>query len=285
VVHNSFNLAHSVSYGVVAYISMFMKRHFPREFYWAQLAHPTTKDEVAARFIGEAIRRGISFAPFSLALRGATWTLGDDGRSIVPGWMSIKGIGDAAGEELAKHAPYTDLADVEKRCNRRVVNVKIRRLIEEHLGKTVEELYGLDRWLEVDRRFPQRHQIIQVNEGMVDGQSVTVGRVTKINKKNRLEEYRTKGRDTAALVASGKPTDYVILILQDDTDSMMVYVTPENYARWHQAIWTSEGTFIKVVGQKVPGVQLVNAKAVEWNVLGQELKGVKAYTFAERATT
>lgn len=261
---HSFNKSHALAYGIVAYWSMWFKQRYPREFYWSQLVKD--KADIAPRFIMEAMRKGIEFAPFGLAVSEPDWGL-IDGR-IAPGWTAIKGIGPKAGEELAKHAPFSDMDDLRARVNKRIVHQGIQTLIEANIGKTVEEIYSLHLWKVIQERFPFRQSIIEVNEGNVwESKFSVVGRVTHINKKNRVEEWKSKGRDTTQLEASGKLTDYVILILEDETDSTMVWISPELYFKIKDIVWDWQGKFLCVTGFKMPNVQLVSAQQLELAII------------------
>lgn len=266
---HGFNKSHSVAYGIVAYWSMYMKQHHPRAFYMAQLIK--SADETAERrFILEAVRKGIEFASFSLSTRGATWYINEAGQ-IAPGWMSIKGIGPKAGEELAKHAPYKDMDDLRQRVNKRICNIRVQQAVEENLQRTVEQIYGLQIWSKVNQMFPGRSEINKVNEGLVWSQTPSIiGRLIRINKKNRLEEWKTKGKDISRLDLS-KPMDYVILIVEDDTDSCMVYVSPELYDVVKDSIWDrGVGGFVMATGKKMPDLQMVIAQGIEFPIISTE---------------
>lgn len=265
---HGFNKSHALAYGIVAYWSMYMKQHFPREFYWAQLVK-SPNDGVAARFIMEAKRKGIQFAPFALDARSATWWIDDSG-AIAPGWGVVRTIGEKVGEELALHAPYSSMDDMEKRVNKRIANASRRAAVEEALGSTVDDFYSLWQWELLAQRVPDRETIQDVNEGNAWSQNpVIAGKVIRINKKNRIEEYRDKGRDTSKLDPNGL-NDYVILIVQDETDSTMVYVSPEMYAQYKQEIWTCEGTFIAAKGRKMAALQLLTAQQLAFVIIDAE---------------
>lgn len=266
---HGFNKSHSVAYGIVAYWSMYMKQHHPRSFYTAQLIKAADED-AERRFILEALRKGIEFAPFSLATRGATWHVDDAGR-IAPGWQSIKGIGPKAGEELAKGAPFDSMDDLVARVNRRICNVRVQGAVSQNLHMTVEDLYGLGIWRIIDERFPERCQINKMNEGLVWSQKPQiVGRLTRINKKNRIEEWKTKGKDVSKLDPSA-PQDYVILIVEDETDSCMVYVSPELYSVTKDTLWgIGTGGFVHASGRKMPDLQMLTAQSVNFMTISTE---------------
>lgn len=266
---HGFNKSHSVAYGIVAYWSMYMKQHYPRAFYMAQLIK-SPDEEHERRFILEALRKGIEFAPFSLATRSATWYIDDDNR-IAPGWQCIKGIGPKAGEELAKHAPYDSMEQLISKVNRRICNTRVQGAISNSLMQTVEELFDLRIWQVVQERFPERALINKVNEGLVWAEAPqVVGRLTRINKKNRVEEWKTKGKDISRIDQT-KPQDYVILIVEDESDSCMVYVSPELYQVCKDTLWRiGVGGFVVAQGRKMPDLQMITAQRVDFPIISTE---------------
>ena len=263
-----FNKAHSLSYGLLAYWSMYCKVHYPRSFYLAQLIKMRDKENIG-RFLGEAMRKGIQFAPFTLDATSPTWHIDTEGR-IAPGYMCVDGIGEQTAIEVSRHAPYADIADLRERTGirRQVVNKGRVEVIEAAVGKSVIELFGLDIWEKVNVVAPERTPIELVNEGFTPPTAYLciAGRVKRINKKNRVEEYKQKGKDMSKL-KPGDPQDYVLLITEDETDSCMVYVSPEDYVTWQSAIWDCEDTYIKVIGRKMPGIQLVTAHTIDFGIV------------------
>jgi DNA polymerase III subunit alpha len=91
----SFNLAHSVSYSLLAYWSMWYKVYHPSAFYAASLRKaPREKWTMLMRDALDAKEnRGISIEPCDLDLSGITWGIGAGGSNIIPGFSQIPGIG------------------------------------------------------------------------------------------------------------------------------------------------------------------------------------------------
>lgn len=257
---HSFNKSHSVAYGIIAYWSMYMKTHYPAAFYCAQLRKADAEDVV--RFLSECKRKGIALAPFSYSCRDGNWHIDQQGR-IAPGFTSLKGIGPKASAELAANAPFIDIADVETRCSRRIVNVATRRVLSENVGKTVEALFDLDRYLALDAWIPARVHLRDFNEYPSGAPAVIGGKVIKINKKNRVEEWKHKGKDLTKLNPN-EPQDYVILTVEDEGDTTMVYVSPSIYAYNRDAIWQCEGGYMAASGKRAPGIQMITASAVSF---------------------
>ena len=100
----AFNAAHCVSYGMIAYWTMFFKRKFPKEFYAASLAK-VDKGNKASRpkvmsLLGDMARHGRSIDVLSIDLATADrrWSLADDG--IMPGLVQVTGIGPKTAQAI-----------------------------------------------------------------------------------------------------------------------------------------------------------------------------------------
>jgi DNA polymerase-3 subunit alpha len=100
----SFNIAHCVSYSMLAFWCMWLKVHYPVEFYAAQLRQVGGKDlrdkEANQRtLIKDAERHGISVlgaGPGS----AMTWKADRAAKSVRAGWTQMPGIGDAIGARI-----------------------------------------------------------------------------------------------------------------------------------------------------------------------------------------
>jgi DNA polymerase-3 subunit alpha len=93
----AFNAAHCVSYGMIAYWTMFFKQNFPDEFFAANLAKfdkgtTATRPKVMS-LLNDTKRHGrdVQIAPVALSSADWRWSL-QDGK-IMPGLTQIRGIG------------------------------------------------------------------------------------------------------------------------------------------------------------------------------------------------
>ncbi len=257
---HGFNLSHAVAYGMVAFWSMYLKRHFPREFYWAQLVK-AKDDAETARFINEARRKGIPFASVALSIAAPEWYIDVNG-NIAPGWSAIKGIGEAVATELAAHAPYESMEDVEKRVNRRLVHKGVREKIVEALGKLPHELYGLQIWDRINEELPHRVPIAMLWDDTIPMERCfVVGRVMRINKKNRFEELTSKGRPVPEHVLNDSTSDYCVMVVEDETGECRAMISMgKMYQRHFNEIWRSKGKLVAVEGKLVRDIRLVQAQ-------------------------
>lgn len=108
----SFNLAHACSYGRLAYVTAYLKHHYPAEFITAYLSSARDQDDLI-RGVGEARRFGILVLGPDVNHSLVTFTL--EGKAIRWGLGGIKGIGNAQAEKIAQGQPYHDLLEFCRR--------------------------------------------------------------------------------------------------------------------------------------------------------------------------
>ena len=92
----SFNKSHSLAYAMNAYISMWQKVHFPREYYAALLNHST--NEELSWFIKQIKSKKIKFNEFVLGETGNTFEIDYENDSIKFGLNLVKGVPDKDAE-------------------------------------------------------------------------------------------------------------------------------------------------------------------------------------------
>lgn len=101
----AFNIAHSYSYSVIAYWSMYFKQNHPEAFYAASLAkNGDGKDDIPRRtaLLKDAVNHGISIGNIDPCLSGKTWrvAIADGKRCLTPGFVQVPGIGDTTAEAM-----------------------------------------------------------------------------------------------------------------------------------------------------------------------------------------
>nr|DAN95731.1 MAG TPA: DNA polymerase III, alpha subunit [Caudoviricetes sp.] len=95
-----FNKAHSQSYGYMAYITAYLKAHYPLEFYVATINSEDGNQEKILPYIQEIKRKGIEILPPDLRHSDRQWSV--DGNAIRVGLAYIKGI-----NKIEKPQEYT----------------------------------------------------------------------------------------------------------------------------------------------------------------------------------
>ncbi len=131
----SFNKSHSTGYAVQAYQDMWLKVHYPLEFYSSLL---TVEQKKTPLIIREARILGIRILPPDVNISGSGFTI--DGDSIRFGLLAIKQVGPAAVAELTAHRPYDTFEQIEERCEKKKVNEKVKKAL---LGSGALDSLGL----------------------------------------------------------------------------------------------------------------------------------------------
>lgn len=124
--HYGFNKSHSASYALQAYQDMWLKIHYPAEFYAAILTLPSgstpkEKQQFISSVIREARSRGVQMLPPDVNISGKDWTVHDG--KLRYGLTGIKGIGTVAANEIIQQQPFDNYADFLARttkCHRGV---------------------------------------------------------------------------------------------------------------------------------------------------------------------
>src|SRR6516165_4047880 len=94
----SFNVAHCISYSMLAFWQMWIKVYHPTAFYAAQLRK--TADEVKRnRLLKDAGRHDVNLSPMDIKSCGTSWTAQSDG-SIMAGFLQIPKIGPVLSRNI-----------------------------------------------------------------------------------------------------------------------------------------------------------------------------------------
>jgi DNA polymerase-3 subunit alpha len=102
----AFNSAHCVSYGMLAYWTMWLKVHYPLEFYCAALQKydPKTK---GFDLLKEASAKGIEILPPHPARSDASWSV--SGNALIAGFTQIAGVGEKTAKAMVEYREGSSL--------------------------------------------------------------------------------------------------------------------------------------------------------------------------------
>ena len=129
-----FNKSHSAAYALVAYQTAWLKAHFPAEFMAAVLSADMDNTDKVVILIEECRQMKLTILPPTLNVSTYRFAVNDNNH-IVYGLGAIKGVGQAAIEDMLKerenNGPFSGLYDLCKRVdlrkfNRRVLDALIR---------------------------------------------------------------------------------------------------------------------------------------------------------------
>lgn len=98
----AFNAAHCVSYGILAYWTMWLKVHHPLAFYCASLQKydPKTK---GFDLLKEATARGLAILPPCPQRSDVSWSV--QGDALVAGFVQVPGIGEKTAGNMVAYRP------------------------------------------------------------------------------------------------------------------------------------------------------------------------------------
>lgn len=256
----AFNLSHSVAYAHIAYWCMWMKVHFPQEFF-AGMAMASTNLERIKRSLREFTREGGEVGNIRINRCGANFSIQDG--VLFPGFQNLKGIGPKAAEAIAEHQPFKSLEDFEERVPRRACNKTARQVLHNvrAFGKqsepdmTLEEAeaayytWGFDEvdFSKVRGSLPTIETVHR--ERKVHAPVVVVGRIQKIDQRDYREDRQAYTQAIAKRITDGK-YQFCNILLEDETDSILVKVDRQDYPRVKNALWKiGIGGNVKVKGK------------------------------------
>lgn len=115
----SFNVAHCVSYSMLAFWQMWIKVHHPLAFYAASLAKlgdgKKEREYKRPRLLADAVKHGVKVLPPDLVVSDKTWVADPKARAVRAGFTQIDGIGPATWKAIAaarEERPFEDWADL-----------------------------------------------------------------------------------------------------------------------------------------------------------------------------
>jgi DNA polymerase-3 subunit alpha len=268
----AFNAAHCVSYGMLAYWTMWMKRHYPTFFYAAMLrkfGHDKSKRD---QLLKDVIRKGIPIDKFNLNKSGYSWTVSAHG--IRPGYVQIEGIGPAnallllaAREELGGFESWKQVG-----ATKGIGAVKIQKMkdffsSEDPFGMSIMK-DKLDALRELLRQGVQdgegspfmlpetTHTSSQVPYERTEGHVPVVwcGFVKTRNIKDLFELHHSRTGNVLRPEDAYRPelSEWVVMNAEDDDDVITLTIDRYKYSQFKERAWSLR-----------PGVDIVLVKGVK----------------------
>ncbi|MFS8640288.1 MAG: DNA polymerase III subunit alpha, partial [Symbiobacteriaceae bacterium] len=146
-----FNKSHSAAYGYLAYVTAYLKTHYPAPYMAATLSSVMSNSDRVAEYINECRRLGIPVLPPDINQSDERFTIVPDpgargGYAIRFGLAAIKNVGHAAIESILEarrsHGPFRSLSDFCQRVDLRHVN---RRALESLIKAGAFDCLGVPR--------------------------------------------------------------------------------------------------------------------------------------------
>jgi DNA polymerase-3 subunit alpha len=112
-----FNRGHAVSYGLLSYLTAYLKTHYPLYFMTACLTAKSDNISKLSVFINECHRLGIKVSPPHINQSGKIFTAIKESNEILFGLMAIKGVGESVVDNIINNRPYKNFEDFITRAN------------------------------------------------------------------------------------------------------------------------------------------------------------------------
>jgi DNA polymerase III alpha subunit len=106
----SFNLAHACSYTYVSSRMLWLKCHYPLEWYAACMSSLKTADSKLQEYRYDGVKHDIVFNRLDINKSKSNFAIAED-NSIYYAFSKIKGIGDDIADRITSLQPYADLKD------------------------------------------------------------------------------------------------------------------------------------------------------------------------------
>ncbi|MEY4768680.1 MAG: hypothetical protein RL637_1319, partial [Pseudomonadota bacterium] len=184
-----FNRSHSAAYALVAYQTAWLKAHYPAAFMAAVLSSDMDNTDKIVGLIEECKQLKLTICPPNIHLSDYRFTVNDQ-KQIVYGLGAIKGIGQAAIEDLMlerkQNGIFTGLYNL---CQRVVKRKLTRRVLETLIKSGSFDCLNPNRWLYL-AELPNAIQAAEQQEKAIEmGQNDFFGQITEKSLTNTEPKY------------------------------------------------------------------------------------------------
>ncbi|MEO2068625.1 MAG: DNA polymerase III subunit alpha [Desulfurobacteriaceae bacterium] len=122
-----FNKSHSAAYGFLAYVTAYLKAHYPKELMTVMLSLDFDKTDEIVKLIKDCRENGIPVYPPDINKSNAFFSI--EGEGIRFGLAGIKGVGEKAAKHIVevreKGGEFKDIYDFCERVDLKQVNRKV----------------------------------------------------------------------------------------------------------------------------------------------------------------
>jgi DNA polymerase-3 subunit alpha len=106
-----FNLSHAVSYAIDSYYGAWLSTYYPKEWLATVLQSDSGSQGNLTKSINEIRQMGFDFAQIDINYSDKEWVFSEDINAFVPSLASVKGIGEAAVDEILSLRPFASIDD------------------------------------------------------------------------------------------------------------------------------------------------------------------------------
>jgi DNA polymerase-3 subunit alpha len=244
----AFNAAHSVSYGMISYWTMWFKTHYPGAFYAGCLSKIDDEDK-AAYMRRDAEEHGIEVLSPGLDSE-VSWTMAKNGNAVMAGWQQVPGIGEKTARNIQSYATENGgLKDFEDLINVSGIGPKTIETIQTfceqedpfhiyQLDEQIEEITDLIKAGDLGDLPAPTHTAKEILEAGSNKRFVFLGQPVHRNLRNLFEANQKKGEklDLSTVWEPDKP-EWVVMRIRDGDELLIAIVGRKHYPRYKEAIW------------------------------------------------
>lgn len=246
----AFNAAHSVSYGMLAWWTMWFKRHHPEAFYVSSLRY--MNDEKHLELLRDAHKRGIKALPPHHARSSESWKVVSKGK-IRGGFSQVSGVGMKLApkfqefkiEEAEAGRPITQWSDYQRMKG--IGPAKIKAFEKMQKSDDPYGIFWLERRIKATRGDllglglpPASHSGSEIpySKGN-DVRLVWVGQVISRNLRDIFELHYSRTGEELDRADTKDPdkNEFVTMWCQDHEELVVVTVDRWKYPRFRKMIW------------------------------------------------
>jgi DNA polymerase-3 subunit alpha len=158
----AFNVAHAVSYSLLAFWTAWLKIHYPLEFYAASL-QKATEAESQFKLMRDALAHSIDIRPPDLQKSKASWApVHGDRPALVAGWQQLPKIGAKTALRISEHLAeepalyWQDLTQIPGVGNSTIERIQAFTTAKDPFGlyRTERRLRAVGKWLRTQKAVP-----------------------------------------------------------------------------------------------------------------------------------
>jgi len=248
----AFNVPHCISYGMLGYWTMWLKVHYPREFFAGALRK--LSDLKTLSILRDAARHGVKIYPPDVRVCGANWMPWEDG--VMAGLIQIPGIGaitaSAIIEAREANGGFNEWRDLRavKGIGAKTIE-SVMAFVEKDdpfdvfkIQRAIEKVKKAIRSGELGREIPYpTHTVAQVpGDRGSDTEVIWIGTIHSRNLRDLFEVNFGKTGEALDLstVRSPELAEWVIMYGEDDTDQMSITVDRWKYPKFRKRVWNIE---------------------------------------------
>lgn len=240
----AFNVPHCVSYGMLGFWTMYLKRHHPTEFFTAALRK--LADWKLLSILRDAHRHGIEILPPDLDTSGITWAPAGE-RAIRAGYVQLPDVGPSLAQAIIDARPYRSWEEVQKAKG--IGPAKMAKIMPFIMKDDPFDIHKLTRSIEKVKRYLRdeapslpypTHTTAEVPQDRgADVEVVWIGTVHSRNLRDLEEVNFGKTGEPLDLSTIKRPDllEWVIMYGEDDTDQMSITIDRFRYPKFRKAVW------------------------------------------------